>query len=114
MSFLIAFMIFLNWIERGVERRDENSSKSFNEMDAAKYKGYALMKSSGCFACHRIDNIGSDIGPKLNGVGQRRSREDLFKWIKSPWSIKPGTKMPKYNFTDEQIHDIINYLETKK
>lgn len=72
------------------------------------------MKTNGCFACHRIDNFGSDIGPKLNGVGQRKSRDDIFKWIKSPSSIKAGTKMPQYNFTDEQIHEIINYLETKK
>lgn len=87
--------------------------QTFNPTSNDIHEGRTLMERNGCFSCHSIDGFGGTIGPVLNGVKQRKTREELFKWIQSPWSIKPGTKMPQYNLTDEAILDIIGYLETK-
>ena len=39
--------------------------------DAAR--GKALVESSGCFDCHRIDERGSRLGPNLSSIGSRRT-----------------------------------------
>lgn len=71
------------------------------------------MKRYGCFACHTLDGYGGSVGPQLNGVRYRKTHDALFRWIKSPWSVKPGTRMPQLNLTDEEVAKIVGYLETK-
>ena len=43
--------------------------------DAAR--GKALVESSGCFDCHRIDERGSRLGPNLSRIGGRRTATRL-------------------------------------
>lgn len=111
---ILASMIFVNWIEREVERTDRAPWETIDESDTTKLAGFQIMKRNGCLACHRVDNFGGDIAPKLNGVSSRRSREELFKWIQSPQSLKPATSMPNFHLEDDAIQKIISYLETKK
>jgi cytochrome c1 len=33
-------------------------------------------------------------------------------WLKSPQHVKPGVLMPDFNFTDEQLDQISEYLST--
>jgi cytochrome c1 len=33
-------------------------------------------------------------------------------WLKSPQHIKPGALMPDFNFTDEQLDQLSEYLST--
>ena len=110
----IVSMIFVNWIEREVERTDRAPWETIDESDATQQAGFSIMKRSGCFACHRVDQFGGDIAPKLNGVSTRKNREELFKWIRSPQSIKPTSTMPNFRLEDDAIQKIISYLETKK
>jgi len=77
------------------------------------HEGRTVMERNGCFSCHSVDGFGGSIGPVLNGVGRRKTRDELFGWIQSPWSVKPGTRMPQYHLSAESISNIISYLETK-
>lgn len=43
--------------------------------------GEALYRRSGCGACHRILGNGAAIGPALDGIGSRRSREWLLDFL---------------------------------
>ncbi|MDE3059040.1 MAG: cytochrome c [Bacteroidota bacterium] len=74
--------------------------------------GRTIMEKSKCFSCHSINGAGGTIAPSLNGVRYRKTPEMISQWIKSPGSIKPGTAMPQYPFSDEQIAKIVSYLET--
>ena len=38
--------------------------------------------------------------------------ENLRSWLADPPAIKPGSKMPNYNLTDEQITLLIAYLQS--
>ncbi len=91
----------------------ETPWKTFNPTAADLHAGRVLMERNGCFACHALDGFGGSIGPVLNGVNKLKNREEMFRWIDSPWSVKPGTKMPQYNLSDDAILKIIGYLETK-
>ena len=38
----------------------------------------------------------------------------LRRWLADPDRVKPGVKMPKFNFTDEQLKELVAYFETLK
>ncbi len=42
------------------------------------------------------------------------NEENLTRWVKNPPAVKPGTKMPNYNLSDQQVHDIVQWLLTLK
>lgn len=91
----------------------ETPWQSFNPTKEDVHDGRVLMERNGCFSCHSVDGFGGRVGPELNGVGKRKTDEELFRWIKSPWSIKPGTKMPQYSLSDDAVLKIVSYLGTK-
>lgn len=88
-------------------------SKLFQFSSGDTHEGRQMMNYNGCFSCHSIDGFGGDVGPELNGVVKRKSKQELFDWMKAPWKIKPGTRMPQFQLSDKEIETIINYLTTK-
>jgi quinoprotein glucose dehydrogenase len=40
--------------------------------------------AAGCVRCHRIKEVGGDVGPELNGVGKRMTREQILEAIVDP------------------------------
>ena len=50
--------------------------------DAAR--GKAVVESSGCFDCHRIDDRGSRLGPNLSRIGGRRTATRLLEALVDP------------------------------
>jgi cytochrome c oxidase subunit 2 len=77
-----------------------------------------------CLACHAIDGLGApppggQPAPNLTHVGSRRTivggwlentPENLARWLRNPPRVKPGSLMPNYRLTDEQIEDLVEYL----
>ncbi len=57
-----------------------------------------------------INEIGEKIGPPLNGVGERRTKEWLTGHFRDPAKYSPGTIMPPYDFPPEQMEAIVAYL----
>jgi putative heme-binding domain-containing protein len=47
-------------------------------------KGEALVESSGCRNCHRINDKGSRMGPNLSGIGDKRTAQQLQRSIVAP------------------------------
>ena len=50
--------------------------------DAAR--GKALVESSGCFDCHRVEDRGSRVGPNLSTIGSRRTATRLRDALVDP------------------------------
>ncbi len=80
-----------------------------------------------CLACHAIRGVsepppGVPIkGPDLTHVGSRRTivggwlentPRELARWLRNPPRVKPGSLMPNYRLTDEQIEDLVAYLRS--
>jgi len=65
-----------------------------------------------CRACHSVSGVGGVVGPPLDDVKNRKSREELIAWIRDPQTIKPGTAMPQLPLTEEQLNEIVDYLLT--
>ena len=88
-------------------------------------RGAELFRKMTCYNCHNIKGSGLNVqfGPDLTHLASRRSlaadvlennRENLARWLADPQAIKPGTLMPNYRLTKEQVDDLTTYLETLK
>jgi len=83
--------------------------------------GKALVQKFSCATCHQIGEAGGRIGPSLDGVGGRRSREFIQAHIFDPeqhaQQYAPefrlgGELMPKVSASPEEIQQITAYLLT--
>lgn len=73
-----------------------------------------IVQSYQCTSCHTITERGGTVGPILNHVGNRRAKDWLMEWLSDPQQVKPGTKMPKFDFTPEQLGMAVDYLTNMK
>jgi len=78
-----------------------------------------------CSQCHAIDGTGAvaDFAPNLTHLASRRdlgagvianSPRNLRTWLHNPQALKPGCKMPNFKLNDEQLDELVAYLETLK
>ncbi len=77
----------------------------------------SVIADNNCLLCHRIGKDGGDIGPSLNGVGTRRTPDQIRAAIVTPPSTtRAGTPnpMPSYDkkFTEEDLKSLLHYLST--
>ncbi|UWX63773.1 cytochrome b N-terminal domain-containing protein [Deinococcus rubellus] len=87
------------------------SAQTVGSTDPAVIRGAALFHSQSCILCHQIDGQGGIRGPDLSQVGARLSRDQLI------WRIQNGAaSMPPYAgvLTDQQLRDVVGFLETRK
>ena len=67
-----------------------------------------------CLACHSLEGQGGNVGPALDGVGSRRDKEYLQKWLHDPASVKPDAKMPKLPLSEADITELSAFLSQLK
>ncbi len=94
--------------------------------DPATKKGRETFLSLACTGCHTVQGTtaAGKVGPDLSHVASKKSiaagalspvnEETLTRWIKNPPAVKPGTLMPNLGLSDEQLHDIVQWLLTLK
>lgn len=100
-------------------------SLSWSDRTEAQDNGETVFNTT-CFACHTIGG-GRLIGPDLAGVHELRSQEWLEQFVRSSQTlINSGDAdavalyeeysnmlMPDALLSDEQIRDVLNFIETK-
>ena len=80
-------------------------------LSAEVVRGKHLWDSSNCMGCHTILGEGAYYAPELTRVVERRGAEWIAIFIKDPEAMFPGQRrMVQYDFSDEQIQDIIAFL----
>lgn len=72
--------------------------------------GITLFEEKGCAQCHTITGKGGKIAPDLKNIQMRRTTDWLYLHFKEPQIVSPGTIMPKYTFTDDQIKALTMFL----
>ena len=82
-------------------------------------QGQQIFESNTCVTCHVL----SRVGPNLTDFGQRgwigsgvlvNNPENLARWINNAQQIKPGTRMPSFHFSPDQLNALVAYLEGLK
>ena len=74
-----------------------------------------------CSDCHALavvragtsQLIGGDIGPELTKVGNKVKPQWLVTWLHNPQSYLPNSVMPRYQWSDQDLYTVSQYLTTK-
>jgi ubiquinol-cytochrome c reductase cytochrome b subunit len=72
--------------------------------------GAMIYEENKCGVCHQINGSGTKMGPALNGLAQRRSREWVEEHFVNPQKLSPGTVMPPYKFSSRDLDRVTSYL----
>jgi len=69
-----------------------------------------------CQACHIADYKKDKgyVGPALADVGDRLSAVWIYKWLKNPAALVPGTTMPNPRLSEPEARDLTAFLVTLK
>jgi len=69
-----------------------------------------------CQSCHTADfkKDKGYVGPPLVDVGDRLTPVWIYKWLKNPNALTPGTMMPNPNLRDGEAKDLTAFLVTLK
>jgi cytochrome c oxidase subunit 2 len=108
--------------------RDHQAPPRPFEPGSAAAEGLRVFLEAGCTACHAVDGLldpggerilGNNSGPNLSHFASRdcfagcifeNDDENLRRWLDDPPAMKPGSWMPDYDLTDEQIEQLIAFL----
>jgi cytochrome c oxidase subunit 2 len=76
-----------------------------------------------CANCHAIGGTSAvaNAAPDLTHFASRKdlaagvianTPQNLARWLRAPQRVKPGCQMPTFNLSDQQLEQLIAYLET--
>jgi ubiquinol-cytochrome c reductase cytochrome b subunit len=89
------------------------SSKNAHALESAPddvVQGALTYQKNQCGNCHTANGEGMKVGPALNGLSRRRTREWIEAQIRKPQSHFPETMMPAYDLPPREMELLITYL----
>jgi mono/diheme cytochrome c family protein len=104
---LIAKFLAYDELHRKAAAREAVGATSGSSPVAA---GKQLFESYGCSSCHSVGGVGNTASP-LDGVGSKRTAEEMKKAIVSPPS---GGTMPAIDVPQKDLDGLVAYLLTLK
>jgi ubiquinol-cytochrome c reductase cytochrome b subunit len=97
---LAAFLLKLN---------PNNETALENAPDFA-LEGALVYQANHCSTCHQVNGVGMKIGPPLNGLSKRETRSWVEDHFANPEKLSPGSIMPPYRFSKNDLANITSYL----
>ncbi len=81
-------------------------------------QGEVRFRQMFCSTCHSLavtragetKLIGGDIGPELTKIGSKVNRDWLVAWLRDPQAYLPHSKMPRYEWSDEDLYRVTRYI----
>ncbi|HEX4227610.1 MAG TPA: cytochrome b N-terminal domain-containing protein [Bryobacteraceae bacterium] len=86
------------------------SLQTLAEVSPEFSNGAQVFVTNACASCHKVNGIGGDTGPSLNGLGNRRSESWVRAHFGAPSKLSPGSIMPPYHLSQNDERDLIGYL----
>jgi cytochrome c oxidase subunit II len=120
----MAFMViaepeaeFNAWLEDSVRPMPARAAGAY------VHPGEQVFVEAQCSMCHTVRGTGAwgQVAPDLTRIGSRRTlaagalpntRGHMAGWILDPQRIKPGSFMPPTPLDPEQLHVLLDYLES--
>jgi cytochrome c oxidase subunit II len=89
------------------------SGSPFTGADAGR--GQELFVAKGCLACHEHKAVERAahlpaVGPNLTYYHIKGNAEFLRQWLRDPVAVRPQTRMPNLNLSEQEIEDLIAFL----
>ena len=89
---------------------NERSVAALGKAPEFAAEGAMIYEQNRCGICHQVNGAGTKMGPALNGLAQRRSREWVEEHFVDPQKLSPGTVMPVYKFSSKDMDRITTYI----
>lgn len=88
-----------------------NGTEKFIRYSGAELKrinnGKTIFQNLNCISCHQLYGLGGFLGPELTTAWSDKNRGEIY--IRT-FLMAGGTRMPKYNFTEDEINSLVEYL----
>jgi nitric oxide reductase subunit C len=104
--FILVFAGLIFDSERRIPQRSNAEA-----ITPAVVAGKKLWETRNCIGCHTLLGEGAYFAPELGNVYKRRGPDFIKAWIQSqPTHVEGRRQMPQFNFTDQQMGDLIEFL----
>ncbi|MFQ6617382.1 MAG: c-type cytochrome, partial [Fidelibacterota bacterium] len=95
--------------------RNDREDDPMKQIDWDLYsEGKVIYSKSRCSICHAVNGRGGAFkklyAPDLGKEGSKVKEQWLIEWLRDPKHYYPGTRMPRYRFTDHQISALSEYI----
>jgi ubiquinol-cytochrome c reductase cytochrome b subunit len=100
----------LNSLAAFLLRLSETNVSAMESAPAYAAEGAMLYQQQRCGSCHKVNAAGTKVGPDLNGLAERRSRDWVEEHFANPQKLSPGTVMPPYKFSSKDMDRITSYV----
>jgi ubiquinol-cytochrome c reductase cytochrome b subunit len=100
----------LSWLSEFILKLDPQNEAALQSAPDPVMKGAMLYQTQHCSSCHIANGAGMQVGPTLNGVGARHDRAWLEEHFRDPRKMSPGSPMPAYKFTAQEMDQMIQFL----
>lgn len=98
-----AFGLYTGWVYLYCDEKTE-----IVQDNPSVTKGWQLWQQKNCQSCHQLYGLGGYMGPDLTNIARDSSKGRPYMHT----FIKYGTgRMPAFNMTDEEVHQVIDFLE---
>jgi len=102
-------------------RIDPRVAATWSKRPDVVEQGEVRFRQMFCSTCHPLavtragetKLIGGDIGPELTKVGSKVNRDWLAAWLRNPQAYLLHSQMPRYEWSDEDLYKVTQYITTK-
>lgn len=100
----------LNTLAAFLLKLSPENTRALAAAPASSVRGAQIYQAKGCGNCHVVNGAGMAVGPPLNGLSKRHTREWVEKHFRDPAALSPGSMMPPFDFAARDMDAIVSYL----
>jgi ubiquinol-cytochrome c reductase cytochrome b subunit len=93
-----------------VTKRGDKAVDAWQNAPQSAVDGALIYQANDCASCHKINGVGDELGPPLNGVGERRERSWIEGHFADPPKYSPDSIMPAFPFKPGELKLITDYI----
>jgi quinol-cytochrome oxidoreductase complex cytochrome b subunit/cytochrome c551/c552 len=87
-----------------------SNAQVLNSAPTFPVEGAMVYKANQCGTCHMANGEGMKIGPELNGLFLRRTKEWVEEHLRNPQTHTPDSPMPSYKLSPTNMDRLLTYL----
>jgi ubiquinol-cytochrome c reductase cytochrome b subunit len=93
-----------------VAKRSDKAVDAWQNAPQSAVDGALIYQANECASCHKLNGVGDDLGPPINGIGERRDRAWIEQHFADPPKFAPNSIMPAFTFSPGDLKLITDYI----
>ena len=93
-----------------VAERSAEAVDAWQNAPRSAVEGALIYQANDCGSCHKLNGVGDELGPALNGVGERHGRAWIEQHFADPPRYSPDSIMPPFQFKPDELKPLTDYL----